>query len=370
MAQQTNQISKYDLWFSSLERIPNGRRRLLHQQSGSAERIYGMSAKELEQSRCLTEKDLSYLQEQKKTVSPDLLWETFQKSPVEAVRYDETDYPQKILQIPDHPYLLFIRGNLPQQTEAVGIVGARMCSEYGRSIARKLGEMLGQKRIPVISGMALGIDSASQAGALSVGGYTCAVLGCGCDICYPNASRNIYHNILESGGCILSEYLPGTAALPYHFPARNRLISALSDLVIVVEARRRSGSLITADFALEQGKEVFAVPGRLGDALSEGCNHLIAQGAGVLYDLDEFFRNINLFHSFGKIAEKTDPDHDLLLEKEEFMVYSCLNLTPRSIHEIARESNLNLLSVFHSLGILKEKGLIQETFQNYYCKRM
>lgn len=243
---------------------------------------------------------------------------------------------------------------------------AHVCApEYGRSIATKLGKLLADKDVQVISGMALGIDSASHAGALQGKGSTFAVLGCGCDVCYPKNARNLYENIQSSGGGILSEYPPGTEPMPYRFPERNRIISALSDCLVVVEAKKKSGSLITADAALEQGKDVYAVPGRFGDALSEGCNALIGQGAGIIYDLDIFLENL------GYLPEKeaeTTKIKNISLAKTEQLVYCCLDLHPKHINYIIEETGLDLLTVLRDLGNLKRYRLVQETFQNYFSK--
>ena len=159
------------------------------------------------------------------------------------------------------PAVLYARGVLPDpEKKSVAIVGARNCSTYGKKEALRFAGVLAENGIQIISGMALGVDSWAHIGALEAGGTTIAVLGSGIDVCYPPSHRELYHRILESGGGILSEYEPGMPALPHHFPVRNRIISALADIVLVVEARKKSGSLITASYALEQGKSIYAVP--------------------------------------------------------------------------------------------------------------
>mgnify|MGYP000797206482 CR=1 FL=1 len=174
-------------------------------------------------------------------------------------------------------------GSFPDDAKpTAAIVGARLCSPYGRIQAFNYGKFLSEHGVQVISGMAAGIDAEGHKGALEGGTPTFAVLGNGVDICYPSSSRGIYRRIPEKNGGIISEYEPGTKGRAYYFPARNRIISGLSDAVLVMEARVRSGSLITADMALEQGKDVYALPGPLDSPLSAGCNHLIQQGAGIL----------------------------------------------------------------------------------------
>ena len=200
---------------------------------------------------------------------------------IRFVRRADADFPEKLRQIEAAPDGIYVRGALPDPAKkSVAIIGARACSSYGRAEAIRFARELASAGVQIISGMAHGIDAWSHHGALEGGGETFAVLGTGVDICYPPSSRHVYERIPERGG-LLSEFPPGTKAFPWHFPLRNRIISGLADLVLVVEARRKSGSLITADYALEQGKSVYAIPGRNEDKGSEGCNYLIWQGAGI-----------------------------------------------------------------------------------------
>lgn len=213
------------------------------------------------------------------------------KTPGEAgirmVERGERDYPARLLEIPDPPERLYVLGRLPEEkVPSVAIIGARECSEYGSYVAARLGECMGRNGIQVISGMARGIDGIGQTAALDAGGSSFAVLGSGVDVCYPARNRRLYERLRERGG-VLSEYPPGTPALSRNFPPRNRIVSGLADAVVVVEAREKSGTLITVDMALEQGKEVYAVPGRVTDALSSGCNRLVKLGAAVLLDPEE-----------------------------------------------------------------------------------
>ena len=189
-------------------------------------------------------------------------------------------YPEKLKVLESPPAGLYVLGKLPDpDRKTAAIVGARSCSVYGRRQARFFARALSARGIQIVSGLASGIDRAAHEGALEGGTQTFAVLGCGADVCYPRENFGIYRQIAQGGGGILSEFEPGSRPLGWHFPRRNRIISGLADLVLVVEARARSGALITADCALEQGKTVYAVPGRLEDPLSEGCNRLIFQGA-------------------------------------------------------------------------------------------
>ena len=356
---------KYDFWLASLTNINSSKRIQVRELCGNAQAVYELREETLKNMHLFTDNELQHLLESRKK-DLNRAWERFMGQNIQMFPIGSRQYPQRLKNISQPPYAIFCKGSMPDARKSVGIVGARMCSEYGRSIATKLGKMLAGKDVQVISGMALGIDSASHAGALQGKGSTFAVLGCGCDICYPKNARNLYENIQISGG-ILSEYPPGTEPLPYRFPERNRIISALSDCLVVVEAKKKSGSLITADAALEQGKDVYAVPGRFGDALSEGCNALIGQGAGIIYDLDIFLQNL------GYLPEKnaeTTKIKNISLDKNEQLVYGMVDLHPKYINYIIEETGLDLLTVLHSLDKLKRYGLVQETFQNYFCKRI
>jgi DNA processing protein len=215
----------------------------------------------------------------------------------------------------------------------------------------------------VISGGAYGIDGAAQWRALEAGGASFAVLGCGVDVCYPAGHRVLYDRLAFNGG-VLSEYAPGTPPRSYHFPLRNRLISALSDVVAVVEARRKSGSLITADYAMEQSRPVLAVPGRPEDELSQGCNELINQGAEMILSVDSFIRSV----FSGNEGNNQNLFKELALAPDEKLVYSSLDLQSKSIWELAEHTVLPLAQLSESLLSLEQKGLIRETEHGRYAR--
>lgn len=208
------------------------------------------------------------------------------------VTEDEPQFPERLSRIPDKPYALYFAGRLPQaEKRAVAVIGARECTAYGRYMAEQFGAAFAKAGIQVISGMARGIDGIGQTAALKEGGYSLGVLGCGVDICYPGENRELYETLLAAGG-ICSEYPPGTEPRAVLFPPRNRIISGLCDAVLVVEAREKSGTLITVDMALEQGREVYALPGRATDPLSGGCNRQIRQGAGLASSPEEVLEEL------------------------------------------------------------------------------
>lgn len=201
--------------------------------------------------------------------------------------YDE-NYPDKLRKIYDPPIVIYIKGNKEILNEkAMAIVGCRLCTKYGETQAKKLAYNLSLNNINVISGLARGIDSFAHKGSLMSVGKTIAVVGCGLDRVYPEENRGLFNQIINQGGAIVSEYVIGTKPLARNFPRRNRIISGLSDGVIVVEAREKSGTLITVDFALEQGKDVYAVPGNIDNPNAYGTNDLIKQGAKVITNIED-----------------------------------------------------------------------------------
>lgn len=260
------------------------------------------------------------------------------------------------------PPALYLLGRLPDEKRpSVAIVGARRSSSYGNEIARRFAGALASAGVQIISGMAWGIDGMAHEGALEAGGDTFAVLGCGADICYPAGHRKLYEQIALRGG-VLSEQKPGTPPLPGFFPARNRIISGLADLALVVEAKERSGSLITADFALEQGKDVFAVPGRIGDGLSQGCLNLIRQGAGLADS------PLAILEALGMNAGKNTEPEKILLAKDENIVYSWIRLQPVSLDEIVKKTRMPVQKVLSLLVGLELKGCIREIRKNDYVR--
>ncbi len=361
-------MMEYEYWLAGLYAISHEKRRRACEIAGGAEKLYRMSEAQLESMHLFMVKELEAVKRSKMSWDPAGEWQDFLKKGIRFLTCFDDGYPERLKHIYNSPYAIFVRGNLPSDRQkSVAVIGARSCSEYGRGIAMKLGKTLAQNGIPVISGMAVGVDSASHAGALSAGGLTFAVLGSGCDVCYPKSSRNIYENIISGEGGVISELLPGTQPLPAFFPMRNRIISALADIVVVVEARERSGSLITADFALEQGKDVYAVPGRCLDKLSAGCNRLIEQGAGIIVDIDSFLKNSGIVELPTKSKAK---DQRVFVSKESEIVYGILEMTPKYIDDITGKSGLGLLVVLDALDSLKKSDMAQETFPNYFSRKI
>lgn len=284
-----------------------------------------------------------------------------------CIREDQ-DFPEKLKNIPDSPCALFVKGKLPPPAvPAIAIIGARESTAHGRWMAEKIAGELAVCGLPVISGMAEGIDGSGHKGALAAGGLTYAVLGCGIDICYPKCHEKLYEQISKNGG-VISEYPPGTPGIAYYFPKRNRIISALSDIVLVVEAREKSGSLITVSYALEQGRDVMAVPGRPDDSFSFSCNRLIREGAGVCTCTEDILTQLDLLvppeerisDSAAKLATLNEP---------ETAIYNLLSGTPLHTDELIIRTGLSYSDLIQILISLELKGLATSPSNNMYQKK-
>ncbi len=243
--------------------------------------------------------------------------EKLQKLGIRFIPRIDPDFPEKLKNIPDPPFALYVKGEIPDDSKpCVAIIGARMCSEYGRFMARQLGRGLAHAGVQVISGMARGVDGISQKAAVEAGGKSFGIVGSGVDICYPDDNKPLYDELCLNGG-VISEYPPGTMPRAGFFPMRNRIISGLSDVVVVVEARLKSGTQITVDTALEQGKEVVALPGRVTDRLSDGCNQLICQGAGIVLGTEDILEKLFEVRNRDYNKQNSDKnDENALIEEE------------------------------------------------------
>ena len=267
------------------------------------------------------------------------------------------EYPEKLNNYPKMPEILFVKGRLPDRKKpSIAIVGARACSTYGRIQAFRYAKVLSSAGVQIISGMAYGIDAEAHKGALEGGTATYAVLAGGVDICYPAGNKALYERILREGGGIISEQPPGMRARNYFFPARNRIISGLADMVLIVEAREKSGSLITAQWALDQGKTVYAIPGPVNEELSIGCHKLIYDGAGIAYSPEILLRELGMNYE-NKV--KSDSKNDLGLASDLKLVYSCLDLRPKSTDFLIQKTGLPPRQVGSLLLELKLTGLIR-----------
>lgn len=284
---------------------------------------------------------------------------------INKISPQSTNYTKLLEHIPNPPKQLFFRGELPEKRiKSVAIVGSRKPTSYGREVAQKIASDLAKNGIIVVSGMALGIDGIAHTAALEAGGTTIAVLANGVDKFYPSSHRGLGEKIISSGGAILSEYEPGTPALAHQFLERNRLVSGLADAVVVVEAAARSGTLSTATHALEQGKEVFAVPGNITSPLSEGCNKLIKMGAQPLTSTQDILDLI--------IPESEKTNQTSIFKgatPAENKILEILQSGVRDGEEILKQSNLSASEFNQAITMLEIKDIVKSLGGNKWGLR-
>lgn len=356
----------YEYWFASITQVSDRKKYLLRHHLGSGKNIFYIEGTKLKTFEFLNQEDINTIMQAQKERDLDKKFEDLKIKSIRFIPYYSEAFPKKLLEIPFPPYALYVKGNLPDaDKKAVAIVGARGCTPYGEKYALEFGEKLARCGIDIISGLARGIDGLGQRGALLGKGQTFAVLGCGVDICYPKEHIGLYTDILEQGGGIISEFIPGTSPIPQNFPKRNRIISGFSDVVLVIEARGKSGSLITADMALEQGRDVYALPGPVNSILSQGCNQLIRQGAGILLSPEMLLEELDIY---GYLDEVKTNKNKKVLETPENMVYSRLGLYPKNIGQLIEETSVSAKEIMELLVSLELKGYIKEISKNYYVK--
>lgn len=344
----------YWFWFCGLDKVGIRSKHKLLKIFGDARAIYGVSQKVFERFDWMRRAMIDELMASKNMDQIKKSMDIYYRKGFHFAHIYSPEYPQRLKNIYEYPIGLYYKGRLPDDLiPSVAIVGARSCSLQGKAQAVHFSEVLAKAGIQIISGMALGIDGSAHRGAMAVDGRTYAVLGSGIDVCYPLENWEIYSHIANLGGC-MTEYAPGAKPVPWRFPMRNRIISGLADLVLIVEARQKSGALITADYALDQGKDVFVVSGD-----SAGCQALVDAGAESVSSPDELIKNwgLNLVNS---------KKNNILLDKSEKLVYSSLCLNPKNIEDICSELQMNIKEGFSALHALERKGLIRQIHKNYY----
>jgi DNA processing protein len=288
---------------------------------------------------------------------------------IQALTPADRGYPERLMETPDPPPALFVSGQLPEGP-AVALVGSRKASISGVETARGLGRALAERGVCVVSGLALGIDAAAHEGALDGDGPTVGVLGCGIDVVYPRTNRALFEQVRRRGA-IISEYYLGEAPLAWRFPARNRIIAGLSDVLVVVEAAERSGALITARHAMQAGRDVWAVPGPAGAAGCRGSNKLLSDGAGVLWDVEEFAEYVAPARK-GKSAESADVAQEALpegLPENETRALAGVGFEASEVDVISGRSGLGVRELLPALTLLELKGYVARDQNGAFARR-
>jgi DNA processing protein len=304
-----------------------------------------------------------------KNVNPEKIASDLSAGGIRLVMLGDQDYPRLLSETVDPPVMLYLKGTLSlPELPLLAVVGARKATPYGLAVAKELSRGLAENGWGVVSGMARGVDAAAQAGCLDANGYTLAVLGCGVNICYPRENERLRDRIQASGG-IISELPPAASPLARNFPVRNRIISGCTLGTLVVEAGSRSGALITAYQALEQGRDVFAVPGPVTSPGSRGTNSLIKQGAKLVENVGDVLAEFAHLQpgELGKMNSPA-PQKNPELSGDEGIIFRNLNLEPVHIDQLAERTDLPVSVVGGLLTMLEVKGLARRLPGHYFIK--
>lgn len=299
------------------------------------------------------------IQEAKQNNWAEQEWTRAEKLGVQLIHLEHPDYPELLKHIYDPPTVLYVRGKLPNHSKAIGIVGTREATTYAIAFTQHLAKDLVQADVTVVSGLAIGIDTAAHQGAVSSNGQTIAVLGSGVDVIYPRQNQKLAEHIIAGHGAIISEYPLSTQPSPTNFPGRNRIINGLCQGIVVVEAGEKSGALITSDYALEEGRTVFAVPGRVGDAKAKGTLNLIKQGAVLLESAQD------IFNEFSWNNVLSSPAQLELSEKESLILKSIQQHDAALLDDVHFATQLTISELTSALMMLELKGLIKNAGGRY-----
>jgi len=355
----------YTLGFSLIPNIGPVRFQKIIQTFKTAENAWQAPIRDYE-TNGLPDDILTIIRTHKEKINLKKEWENLAKQNIKFICQSSEEYPKLLKEIHSAPFGLFVRGEIPDREIAIAIVGARKPTAYGLSVTKKISAELAAQNILIISGLALGIDTAAHQAAMGAGGKTIAVLGGGIDdkTLYPSVNRKLANSISSEFGAVISEYPPATPALIPHFPARNRIISGLAQAIIVIEGELKSGSLITARFALEQNREVFAVPGNITNPNAAGPNALIKQGAHPLLSANDIFDVLNIAQTkqSGQ-AKKIFPS-----SPEERKILELLSDNPTHLDDIISPSGLDTKIINSTLTIMEMKGLVKNTGAGMYIK--
>jgi DNA processing protein len=350
-----NSELKYWVSYSKIPGIGRVKTALLLERFHSMKNAWSASSSELKEAG-LDSKSISSIVNSRPRIVPDAEMEKMDKYKVKAVIYTSPDYPQRLKEIYDYPPILYIRGTIkPEDDYCLAIVGTRRATVYGRQVTEDIVEDLVRSNITIVSGLAKGIDSVAHRTALDSNGRTIAVFASGLDTVYPAENARLAGAIIEQGA-LISEYPLGTKPKAEHFPRRNRIMSGISPGVLVVEAGERSGALITAEQALSQNREVFAIPGSIMSPASKGTNWLLQQGAKLVTNHVDILEELNL----AVVAQQLEMKELLPTNEMESRLFKNLGTEPTHIDEICRQSGLDISSVSSTLTMMELKGMIKQ----------
>jgi DNA processing protein len=351
----TDKDLKYWVGFSLISGIGRVRFAQLENHFGSFERAWRATPGELKKAG-LDRNAVQAISTWAPKISLDDEMEKLSRYGVKVFTCNDKAYPSRLKEIYDYPPLLYVRGELLLQDEwCLAVVGTRRATVYGRQVAEEMVTDLAQSNITTVSGLAKGIDSVAHQAALDAGGRSIAVFACGLDTVYPSENAGLARRIMQQGA-LISEYLLGTRPRADNFPRRNRIMSGLSMGVLVVEADLSSGAMITAQFALEQNREVFAVPGSILSPASRGTNNLIQEGAKLVRDYTDILEELNLM----TVARQMEMKELLPASDTESLLLKQLSAEPTHIDEVCRSSGLPVSTVSSTLAMMELKGLVKQ----------
>jgi DNA processing protein len=331
-------------------------RQLLQYFQGDLARAWQADARELACAG-LDAKAINYLLTQRPAIHPERKMAELVAEHIQVLTWQDAGYPALLREIDSSPPVLYLRGTLTAADQfALAVVGTRNASQYGKQATTRLVSELARGQVTIVSGLALGIDTQAHSTALDAGGRTLAVLACGLNVVYPMQNARLARRIVESGqGALISDYPPDMHPESNYFPARNRIISGLAQGVLVVEAGEQSGALITANFALKQGREVFAVPGGIFSTRSLGVNKLIQHGAHPVVEVRDILETLNLF----MLPQQVETQQALPANATECTLLNLLSYEPLHVNELIVRSALPAPTVVATLTVLELKGLVK-----------
>lgn len=377
-------LTEFDLvriWFYGARHFGARERELLLNAFGDVENIFDASEKKL--SAYMNEKQKNELLRNRNIGRLAEHMELLTEKGISVIHYEHESYPKKLKHIYNPPGVLYVKGRLIDEinnyNSCIGIVGSRNYSMYGKEMAYYFARELAKEGLIIVSGLAMGVDGQAHRGALTAGGYTMGVLGCGINMIYPMRNAELFYE-MEQSGAIISEYDLDEKPMPYNFPQRNRIISGLTDGLLVVEAGRKSGSLITAGLSLDEGRQVFAVPGRISDINSVGTNELIREGAVCVTSPEDILMELSknsevkncadIQISLAEHIKMSQNQNENTLAPAEKMVYSCLSLEPTYIDDIVCATGYSVREVISALYALEHRELVKQVVNGYYILTM
>ncbi len=356
------------LWLASVLNITPKRKHELAEKFGSAAALASAGRDKVVKAGFTEDIADALFASEPEKYAADILGRLY-KTQTDFISCNNKEYPSRLKQIYDYPLVLFKKGTLPDMSDkkVLSMVGSRRCTSYGATVTYDTAKELAGRGVVIVSGMADGIDSMSHRGALDADGDTVAVLGCGVDICYPAGNRELMDRICEKG-CVISELPPSVHPSKYTFPARNRIISGLCDVLAVMEADEKSGTLITVDHAIDQGRDVMALPGNVTSRFSRGTNRLIKEGAGIITSAEDICACLGIEEN--NKNKKNYEKINISLAPEEKLVYDCIHSEPVTSDEITAVLDMSVRDVQYALTMLELKGAVSAVSGHRYIRRL